>query len=481
MPVIVIDRYEELELVIKTSRELGIRPHLGVRARLTAKGAGKWIESTGDRSKFGLSASEIVDTVDRLRSEDMLDCMELLHFHIGSQITAIRAHKDALAEACRIFVGLHDLGARPRLLDVGGGLAVDYDGSRTNFHSSKNYSTQEYANDVVAAVQEACDEADVPNPDIVAEAGRSMVAHHSVLVFDVLGVNELRNGERPAPATEDDPKVVQDLAEVWQTITKKNVQEAYHDALQLKEEAATLFSLGYLDLRGRARVDRLFWACCATAAGSPASSGPTRCEMDCASADANSVPNSASPSTCPSSRENVAVAVTTPISRGSDAACMTSVYNGSVGPTPRPTSSMRRLTAICVDSGVSVNPSSANEPASSASAKSIIAFAWPNRDTACPAAMLEITMPSVSGIIARPASVADTPTTFTRNSGRKMMPNRNAAPMTNIAAVPYDTTRLRNSSKCRMGSGARRSRLTKPTRPTAATASIARICHDAQA
>jgi arginine decarboxylase len=261
-PVIVIDRFEELELVIKTSRELGIRPHLGVRARLTARGAGKWIESTGDRSKFGLSALEIVDTVDRLRSEDMLDCLELLHFHIGSQITAIRAHKDALAEACRIFVGLHELGARPSLLDVGGGLAVDYDGSRTNFHSSKNYSTQEYANDVVAAVQEACDEASVPHPDIVTEAGRSMVAHHSVLVFDVLGVNEVRTGARPVPPAEDDPKVVQDLLEVWQTISKKNVQEAYHDALQLKEEAATLFSLGYLDLRGRARVDRLFWGCC---------------------------------------------------------------------------------------------------------------------------------------------------------------------------------------------------------------------------
>jgi len=261
-PIIVIDRFDEIDLLIKTSRELGIRPHLGIRARLTARGAGKWIESSGDRSKFGLSAMEIVDAVERLHSEGMVDCLELLHFHIGSQITAIRAHKDALAEASRIFVGLHELGARPRLIDVGGGLAVDYDGSRTNFHSSKNYTTQEYANDVVSFVQEACDEADVPHPDIITEAGRSMVAHHSMIVFDVLGVNEVRPREQPHPVSRDDPKILQDFADVRDGITKKNVQEAFHDAIQLKEEASTLFSLGYLDLRGRARVDRLFWSCC---------------------------------------------------------------------------------------------------------------------------------------------------------------------------------------------------------------------------
>ena len=260
-PIVVIDRFHEIDLVIKTSRELGIRPHLGVRARLTTKGAGKWVESTGDRSKFGLSALEIVDAVERLRAEDMLDCLELLHFHIGSQITAIRALKDAVKEASRVFVGLHEMGAKPTLLDVGGGLGVDYDGSKTNFHSSKNYSTQEYANDVVAHIQEACDEAGVPHPDIVTEAGRAMVAHHSVLVFDVLGVNEMLSGKKPDPVSEEDPKVLQDLAEVWTTVSRKNVQESYHDALQLKEEASTLFSLGFIDLRARARVERLFWDC----------------------------------------------------------------------------------------------------------------------------------------------------------------------------------------------------------------------------
>jgi len=261
-PIIVLDRFHEIELVVKTARELGIRPHLGVRARLLTRGAGKWVESTGDRSKFGLSAMEIVDAVERLRAEDMLDCLELLHFHIGSQITAIRAHKDALAEASRIFVGLHEMGATPSIIDVGGGLGVDYDGSKTNFHSSMNYSMQEYVNDVVSSIQGACDESDLPHPDIVSEAGRAMVAHHSVLVFDVLGVNEVLTGKRPEPVSEDDPKVLKDLAEVWSDISKKTVQEAYHDALQLKEEASTLFSLGYLDLRARARVERLFGNCC---------------------------------------------------------------------------------------------------------------------------------------------------------------------------------------------------------------------------
>ena len=261
-PIIVVDRFREVDLIIRTARDLGIRPHIGVRARLTTKGAGKWVESTGDRSKFGLTAMEIVDAVDLLRNEGMLDCLELLHFHIGSQITAIRAHKDALREAGMVFVGLHQMGAQPRFVDVGGGLGVDYDGSQTNFHSSMNYSVQEYANDVVAAIQEACDREKIKHPDIVTEAGRAMTAHHSVLIFDVLGVHEMLSGKPPEPVHEDDHKVIKDLAEIYTSISQKNVQEAYHDSLQLKEEASELFSLGYLDLRARARVERLFWDCC---------------------------------------------------------------------------------------------------------------------------------------------------------------------------------------------------------------------------
>ena len=261
-PVIVVDRFHEVELIVKTAQALGIRPSIGVRARLSTRGAGKWIESTGDRSKFGLTTFEIVEAVERLRAEGMLDCLELVHFHIGSQITAIRAHQDALREATRVFAGLHKLGARPRILDVGGGLGVDYDGSQTNFHSSMNYSVQEYANDVVAAVQEACDDAQVPHPDIVTESGRAMTAHHSVLIFDVLGVHEMLTGKPPAPVSEGDHRVIKELAEVWAKISHKNVQESYHDSLQLKEEATTLFNLGYLDLPARARVEQLFWNCC---------------------------------------------------------------------------------------------------------------------------------------------------------------------------------------------------------------------------
>jgi arginine decarboxylase len=262
-PIIVIDRYHELDLIIKTSQELGIRPHIGARGRLSARGAGKWVESTGQRSKFGLSPAELVSVFDRLRAEDMLDCLELVHFHIGSQITAIRAHKEALREISRIYVGLRELGAeRLDMIDVGGGLGVDYDGSNTDYHSSMNYSMQEYANDVVATIQEACDEHGLPHPDIVTESGRSLVAHHSVLVFDVLGVNEMRTDRAPAPVTQEDPKVLHDLAEVAATTNADNVQEAYHDVLQIRDEANSLFTMGYLDLRSRARVELHFLFCC---------------------------------------------------------------------------------------------------------------------------------------------------------------------------------------------------------------------------
>ncbi len=262
-PLIVVDRINDLELIIKTSRELGIRPHVGLRARLSTQGTGRWVESSGRQAKFGLSPAEIVQAVERLRGEDMLGCLELLHFHIGSQITAIRAHKEALREISRIYVGLYTLGAHGlKLLDVGGGLGVDYDGSKTDFHSSANYSAQEYANDVVSAIQVACDEADVPHPDIVSESGRAMVAHHSVLIFDVIGADQMLTGCRPSPAADDEHRVLQDLAEVRTGVDGENLQEAYHDAVQLRDEATSLFALGYLDLPGRAKADHLFLHCC---------------------------------------------------------------------------------------------------------------------------------------------------------------------------------------------------------------------------
>jgi arginine decarboxylase len=260
--VITMDRMGELDTILNASRELDLRPVIGVRARLSTKGAGKWVESTGDRSKFGLTTAEIVATVEKLRSLDMLDCLQLLHFHIGSQITNIRAVKDALREASRIYVELHALGANMRYLDCGGGLGVDYDGSQTNFHSSVNYTLNEYASDIVIQVAEACNARGVPHPDLVTESGRALVAHHSVLVFNVLATNEILVGQIPDSVAHDEHPLIRQLWETYDSVSRKNFQEAYHDALQVKEEAITAFNLGVLDLKARARVEELFWATC---------------------------------------------------------------------------------------------------------------------------------------------------------------------------------------------------------------------------
>ena len=259
--IIVVDRYEELDLVLKVSKRLEMRPHIGVRAKLASRGAGKWQESGGEKSKFGLTAGEIVQVVERLKEVNMLDCLELLHFHIGSQITAIRAIKDALKEATRFYTELHDLGAGLKFLDVGGGLAVDFDGSQTNFHSSANYSLQEYANDVVFAVQQACDEKGIAHPDIISESGRALTAHHAVLVYDVLGVSK-QNVDVPPGAEKHEDSTIANMVQILKEVSLKNFQESYHDALQLKEEAISLFNLGYLDLKGRAIAENLFWCIC---------------------------------------------------------------------------------------------------------------------------------------------------------------------------------------------------------------------------
>jgi len=261
--VITMDRMGELETILSAAADLNLRPVIGVRARLTTKGAGKWVESTGDRSKFGLTTGEIVATVERLRDVGMLDCLQLLHFHIGSQVTNIRAVKDALRESSRIYVELHRLGANMRYLDCGGGLGVDYDGSQTNFHSSVNYTLQEYASDIVSQVAEACNARGVPHPDLVTESGRALVAHHSVLVYNVLATNEILGGDTPAAPTALDHSVLHQLWEAYSGVSRKNFQEAYHDVLQIKEEAITAFNLGVLDLNARAKVEQMFWATCA--------------------------------------------------------------------------------------------------------------------------------------------------------------------------------------------------------------------------
>ena len=215
------------------------------------------------RSKFGLSPSEIVDVADRLHGEGLLDCVELIHFHIGSQITQIRAHKEALREISRLYVGLRQMGASNlHMVDVGGGLGVDYDGTRSDSNSSMNYSLQEYANDVVSAIHETCQETREPHPDIVSESGRALVAHHSVLIFDVLGTNKLRSEIAPARRGSDDARITRDFERVIANLEDGHVQEAYHDALQIRDEVNSLFGLGYLSLRQRAEADRHFLHCC---------------------------------------------------------------------------------------------------------------------------------------------------------------------------------------------------------------------------
>lgn len=261
-PIIVLEQLDEVDLVIEASRRLQIRPLLGVRAKLSSKGIGRWGGSAGDRAKFGLSIPEVLSAVDRLKQVDMLDCLQLLHFHIGSQISSISVIKDALREACQIYVGLSSLGAQMGYLDVGGGLGIDYDGSKTNFHASKNYSIQNYANDVVAEVKEACLARQLPVPTLISESGRAIASHQSVLVFDVLGTSETPGMETIEPPTEADHALLRELYDTYASVHLKNYQEAYHDAEQFKEEAISLFNFGYLSLTERATIERLYWACC---------------------------------------------------------------------------------------------------------------------------------------------------------------------------------------------------------------------------
>ena len=260
--LIIIDRYQELADIVEVSKRLGVEPSIGVRAKLSSKGSGKWAESGGDRSKFGLTAGEMVRAVRLLKREGMLSRLRCLHFHIGSQITAIRAVKDALGEATRIFIDLYRMGAPLEYIDVGGGLAVDYDGSQTNFHASRNYSLDEYAADIVYALQVALDEANVPHPIIISESGRALVAHHSLLVFDVLGQTEETTEMPPKPDAGEEHQLIEELREVANTVSRKNFQELYHDAVQLKEDAMSLYRHGILDLEDRAIVEQLFWVTC---------------------------------------------------------------------------------------------------------------------------------------------------------------------------------------------------------------------------
>lgn len=260
-PIIVLEQTEEVDLVIDAAKNLGIQPIVGVRAKLSTQGVGRWGTSTGDRAKFGLTIPEIIEAVDKFREANLLNSLQLLHFHIGSQISAIQVIKDAIQEASKIYVELARLGADMKYLDVGGGLAVDYDGSQTNFYASKNYNMQNYAYDIVAELKDACTEHNVSVPTLVSESGRAIASHQSVLIFDVLGSSDVPTDE-PEPPQEGEPPIVWNLWETYQGINSENYQEVYHDATQFKEEAISRFNLGILRLAERARVERLYWACC---------------------------------------------------------------------------------------------------------------------------------------------------------------------------------------------------------------------------
>jgi len=259
--VIVLERPDEIDIVLKASEDLGIRPRLGARAKLASKGMGRWRDSAGDRAKFGLTTSQLVDVVEALEKRDMLDCLQLLHFHIGSQVSSIIPWKNAMREAAHLYVELAKMGCGMRYIDVGGGLAVDYDGSKTDFRASMNYGVQEYAYDVVAGIQDACEKAELPPPTIVTEAGRAVAAYQAVLVFDAVGESHAERRE-PGPLPDEAHRILVELHDTWEGIKPKNVQEAWHDASQALEEARSLFKFGYLPLRDLAKAERLYWACC---------------------------------------------------------------------------------------------------------------------------------------------------------------------------------------------------------------------------
>jgi arginine decarboxylase len=258
----VVEKYTELGLILDAAEKAGVRPRIGVRVKLAARGSGRWQSSGGFRSKFGLTITEILRALEDLKARGMEDCFKLLHFHLGSQITNIRIVKGALNEAARVYTQLARLGAGLEYLDVGGGLGVDYDGSRTNFESSMNYTLEEYANDVIYHVQTVCDEAGVPHPTIVSESGRAVVAYHSVLVFNVLGVSGFGDETVPTVADPEWEQPLVDLFETYSTVSSRNALEAFHDAQQALDMALSLFAGGYLPLEQRSLAENLFWAIC---------------------------------------------------------------------------------------------------------------------------------------------------------------------------------------------------------------------------
>lgn len=262
----VVEKFSELRLIIEQSKAHGVRPAIGVRVKLASTGAGRWQGSGGERSKFGLFVSEVLEAMELLREEGMLDCLKLVHFHLGSQVNDMRALKGALVESARVYTELAKLGAELEYLDVGGGLGVDYDGTKSGNESSTNYTLAEYANNVVYHVGEVCRGAGVPAPTIISESGRAMVAHHSVLVMDVMGWSGFGRFEPPGtldePALLGLPAPVRTLYETLESLDSQHLREYFHDAQVAREQALSLFNLGYCSLEHRGLAERLYYAIC---------------------------------------------------------------------------------------------------------------------------------------------------------------------------------------------------------------------------
>jgi arginine decarboxylase len=257
--IMVVEKLEELHQIIAVSKQLGVEPLLGIRVRLLAKGAGRWAESGGEDAKFGLSTADILAATELLKAENLSHCLKLLHFHIGSQVPDILTVKKAVQEAARFYAKLHKMGFNIEFIDVGGGLGVDYDGSRSAFDSSTNYSLQEYTNDIVYYIGYVCNTEKVPHPDIISESGRAIVAHHSVLIVEVFGaIGKIRPADSIQYGDNEHP-IVKELLEINRKLAKSNKIASYHSALERRDDAQQMFTLGMLDLPDKAKIENLYW------------------------------------------------------------------------------------------------------------------------------------------------------------------------------------------------------------------------------
>ncbi|MDC0205950.1 biosynthetic arginine decarboxylase [Nitrospinae bacterium] len=259
---IVVEKLDELSLIDKVAKDLGVKPNIGLRIKLLSTGQGRWSSSAGEYSKFGLNSIELMEALQIAKDNSILDCIKLIHFHLGSQVTNIRRIKSSLQEVGRFYSELMKFGCNIEHIDVGGGLGVDYDGSRSTFASSTNYSVQEYANDVVYHLLEICNKENLPHPNIISESGRAMTAHHSILVVNVLDVTSFPEWSNTIEVKDDAPEVVKEIFYVLDSASNKNLIESWHDAVHLKEEAQNQFLLGIISLENRALSERIFWGIC---------------------------------------------------------------------------------------------------------------------------------------------------------------------------------------------------------------------------